>query len=378
MYPLGIGLLAGMVWWNWDPANGKGLKDALSKPFQVGPLVIAASAVFTGIALSFVRWHLLVRALDLPFRLSDAFRLGLVGFFFSQFLPGSISGDVVKIAFLAREQKRRTAAAATVLVDRVIGVWGLICLVAIGGGAAWAVGNPSISNTPTLKLIILVTGSIVGASLAVWLGACLLSGPVAERWAHGLERIPKVGGVLAELWRAGWMYHRRPLTITLALGISLVNHTCLATAFYFCGQTFQDSANPTPIPALGEHFVFFPIGELIQTLPFLPGGVGLAEAGYAGLYKITGFSEHTGMNVALIYRALLWGWGLVSYCVFLSMRSSLRPATQSVAEEFGRGVGLNADLNMGPRLDSETPVDNWVVLPDADGVNPAGERLGAY
>jgi hypothetical protein len=119
------------------------------------------------------------------------------------------------------------------------------------------------------------------------------------------------------------MYHRRPLIITLALGISLLSHTCLATAFYFCGQTFQDSTNPTPIPSLVEHFVFFPIGELIQTLPFLPGGVGLAEAGYAGLYKITGFSENTGMNVALIYRALLWGWGLISYCVFLSTKDSL-------------------------------------------------------
>jgi uncharacterized membrane protein YbhN (UPF0104 family) len=358
MYPLGIGVLAGMIWWNWDPDNGKGLKDALSKPFHVGPLVIAASVVLAAIALSFVRWYLLVRALDLPFRLADAFRLGLVGFFFSQFLPGSVSGDVVKIAFLAREQKRRTAAAATVLVDRVIGVWGLICLVVLGGGAAWALANGSILTNPTLKSIILVANSIVGASLAVWLGACLLPGPIAHRWAQRLERLPKVGVVLAELWRAGWMYHGRPLTIALALGISMVGHTCLATAFYFCGHTFQDAVNPTPIPTVAEHFVFFPIGELIQTLPFLPGGVGLAEAGYAGLYKITGFSENTGMNVALIYRALLWSWGLVSYCVFLSMRFSWQAVAQAAAEEKSRGTGVSAAAGMGARLDSETLLDN--------------------
>jgi uncharacterized protein (TIRG00374 family) len=333
LYALGLGILAGLVWWNWDPGNGQGLKDALSKPFQIGPLIIAAAAVFIGISLSFIRWYLLVRALGLPFRLSNAFRLGFVGFCFSQFLPGSISGDVVKIAFLTREQKRRTAAAATAVVDRVIGVWGLIWLVLLGGGAAWALGNRVISTNPTLQLAIMVAGGIVGVSVVVWLSGALLRERVAQRWAQRLELIPKVGSILAELWRAGWMYHRRPLTISVALAISLLSHSCFATAFYFCGHTFQDPANPTPIPSLAEHFVFFPIGELIQTLPLLPGGVGLAEAGYAGLYKVTGFSENTGMNVALIYRALLWGWGLVSFCVFLSMRSALHPAAKPPAEE---------------------------------------------
>jgi uncharacterized membrane protein YbhN (UPF0104 family) len=269
----------------------------------------------------------------MPIKVADAYRLGVVGYFFSQFLPGSVSGDVVKVAFLGREHKRWTAAAASALVDRVIGVWALVWLAAFVGGGAWALGNGALATNPTLRVSVLAAGGILGGSLAVWLGAALLPEPVGARWAQRLGRVPKVGAALAELWRSGWMYRSRPLTISAALAISLLSQSCLLAAFYCCGYTFQDSASPTLIPSLGEHFVIFPIGELIQTVPFLPGGVGLAEAGFAGLYKLVGFSENTGMNVALLYRALLWGWGLVSGVVLLVTWSSVRPTAQPPVEE---------------------------------------------
>ena len=74
---------------------------------------------------------------DLPFTLGNAFRLGLLGFFFSTFLPGSVGGDLVKAAGIAREQSRRTVAVATVIMDRIMGLWGLCWLVALLGGGFW-------------------------------------------------------------------------------------------------------------------------------------------------------------------------------------------------------------------------------------------------
>ena len=44
------------------------------------PLLFTAFVVALGaVTLTFVRWYLLVRALDLPFRLVDACRLGFIG-----------------------------------------------------------------------------------------------------------------------------------------------------------------------------------------------------------------------------------------------------------------------------------------------------------
>ncbi len=326
-YVLGIGLLATLVWWYWD-----GFKDALSKPVQIGPLALAAGATLFGILLTFVRWFLLVRAQDLPFTLRDAIRLGLMGFFFSLFLPGSIGGDVVKAAFLAREQKRRTVAAATALMDRAIGLWGLIWVVAVGGCIAWFLGNPAISTTARLQTAIISACVIVGATVAGWLLLGLLPEKRSQQFADWLERMPKVGMAVAELWRAGWMYRRRQLSVGVAILLSLTSHTAFATAFFFAGQTFQDPMKPTPTPTLAEHFVFFPIGETVQVLSLTPGGAGVAEAGYAALYKWTGFSEQTGAFVAFVYRVIMSCWAVVGYFVAIRMRSSFQPEAQPTPE----------------------------------------------
>src|SRR5262249_33952584 len=96
---LGPGILAGVLWY-----YGPGLLESLRNPLQPGPLLACTGLYTVGVLLTFFRWWILVRAQDLPLTLFNAIRLGLIGFFFSSFLPSSIGGDVVKAAMIAREQ----------------------------------------------------------------------------------------------------------------------------------------------------------------------------------------------------------------------------------------------------------------------------------
>src|SRR5262249_39044237 len=92
-YGLGIGLLAYVVWKNWLPAadgSSPGLAAMLQRPLQVVPLACASLLCLIAILLTFYRWYLLVRAQNLPCTLMNALRLGLIGFFFSNFLPSSV------------------------------------------------------------------------------------------------------------------------------------------------------------------------------------------------------------------------------------------------------------------------------------------------
>jgi uncharacterized protein (TIRG00374 family) len=326
-YVLGIGLLAALVW-----RYRHEFQEALGKPIQFGPLALAAAATLCGVSLTMIRWHLLVRAQDLPFALRDAFRLGLIGYFFSLFLPGSIGGDVVKATFLAREQKRRTVAAATALMDRAIGLWGLICVVAMAGCVAWLWGNAAITANRFLQSAVIATSLVVAVTILAWACLGILSEESSQRFADWLERLPKVGVAVAELWRAGWMYRRRQLSVGVAILISLLSHSFFTTAFFFAGQVFQDPAHPTPTPALAEHFVFFPIGETCQVFSFTPGGAGLAEWVYGLLYKEAGASEATGTFVAFVYRILMSSWAVIGYFVAIRMRSSFQPVEQPATE----------------------------------------------
>jgi len=72
---------------------------------------------------SFYRWQLLVRALDLPFRLVDSMRIGFIGLFFGLFAFGVVGNDSLRAYYAARQAKDRVSAAITsVLADRVIGL----------------------------------------------------------------------------------------------------------------------------------------------------------------------------------------------------------------------------------------------------------------
>src|SRR5262249_25803485 len=142
-----FGLLAWVISSNWKPESPYGLKAVWDKhvvrgePIHWQFLLLGAAIYAVCVTLTLLRWYLLVRAQDLPFKVSDAMRLGMIGIYFSAFLPGSVGGDIMRAAFLAKEQKdRRTVAVATVLMDRVIALWGLIWFVALLGSAFWAAG----------------------------------------------------------------------------------------------------------------------------------------------------------------------------------------------------------------------------------------------
>src|SRR5438045_3523574 len=71
-YGIGLGLLGYVVAKNWDPTPGPGLADALRRPVQPLPLVLAVVITAAAVLITFVRWHVLVRAQHLPLSLPAA------------------------------------------------------------------------------------------------------------------------------------------------------------------------------------------------------------------------------------------------------------------------------------------------------------------
>jgi hypothetical protein len=331
-YGLGLGLLTFVLWHDWSPpaSGGLGLRDFLDKPLQIGPLALTALIFVIGALLTFARWYVLVRAQELPFTPANALRLGLLGLFFSSFLPTSIGGDVIKAAFLAREQSRRTVAVATVLIDRAVGLWGIIWIVAVLGGLFWIGGNQTIQAEASLRLIILLALAVVGGTLGLWLVLGVLPEWRARRFAWRLEHyIPKVGLAAAEFWRAVWMYRCKGRSIVVAMVFSLASQVCFVLAFLFASHVFRDPEQPPNIPSVTEHFLLIPIGTGIQALFPSPGGVGGGEWGFGKLFSLVDPTmKTTGEFASLVLRAITLALGLIGYLIYLRMRPALATATR--------------------------------------------------
>ncbi len=322
-YLVAVALLAFVVWLNWgrpENPNDRGLgyvwqhHVVQGQPIDYGALSLAFLFFGAAVPITFVRWWVLVRAQGLEFRVGNAFRLGVLGFFFSTFLPGSVGGDLVKAAGIAREQSRRTVAVATVVMDRLVGLWGLFWLVALTGGGFWAFGGLEGPAAGASKLIVGVSIAVVVLSLTVWFALGLLSETRATALADRLARLPKVGGSVAELWRAVWMYRKRQRFVFLALFLALIGFLGFIPAFYYSSVTLAD-AGAGVVPTLAQNFLFVPIGLVVQAAVPLPGGIGAGEYGFGKLFRWFGCPEPNGVLSSLVYRLVGLGLSLLGYLV---------------------------------------------------------------
>ncbi len=129
-------------------------------------LATSLGCVAIAVLLGFLRWYLLVRAVDLPFTPGDAFRLGSLGFALNFVGPGGVGGDLFKGVALAREHaSRKSDAVATVIADRLIGLTSLLivtsCAIPVTG-MLWNSAVPAgVRGLAGLTIAMLLTVVVV-------------------------------------------------------------------------------------------------------------------------------------------------------------------------------------------------------------------------
>jgi uncharacterized protein (TIRG00374 family) len=296
---------------------------------------------------------LLVRAQHLSCTLSNALRLGMMGFFFSNFLPSSVGGDILKAAFLARQQARRTVAVATVMIDRAIGLWALFWLVAVLGGVFWFTGDPTIHEQESLQKVVLTSAGLVAFTSLLWCVLLVLPERRAKKFAGRLENIPKIGHSAAEFWRAVWMYRNQWRWVIAALVLSLVGHCCFVLTYYFAAQAFLPRDELGTIPSLAVHFLIVPVGMAVQGVVPIPGGLGVGEKTFETLYEWVGKDGANGVFMSFVYRVITWVLSFTGYVVYASMKTEVAQLTK---EAEVREHQPEAESSNGEDLPAEEPV----------------------
>jgi uncharacterized membrane protein YbhN (UPF0104 family) len=348
-YGLGLGALAWVIISYWNPKGNDdpGLSGLIQQPMHFGPFFLAALITIVGLLITFFRWHLLVRAVGLEFKRSDAVRLGMIGFFFTNFLP-AVGSDMFKAYFIARSQSQRTRAVATVIVDRAVGLWALAAFVAIVGGIFWLSEDPLLygpSGNQYLQMIVRISIAVTVSSLTVFVLVGLLSERMSDQFANTLARIPKVGGSAAELWRACWIYRQRSGAVVLAVLMSLVGHMGWVLVYHLAVHAFETR---TEAASLKEHMIIVPVGMTCQAMFPAPGGVGGGEAAYGELYGMLGKPKANGVAGSLSQRVIFLGLGVIGYMFYTRSRS-----TKSRRTEEETPAAAPPDPSLAPAVASE-------------------------
>jgi len=328
-YGLAIGLLTLMISLNYSK-----LKVLFSQTPHLVPFAIAGGVYFVILGMQYIRWWVLVRAIGLPFRLRDAVRLGLVGTFYNTFLPGAVGGDIVKAIFIAKGQtERKAAAVATVVADRLLGLFGLLLFGSAVGGACWIAGDPKIEGNKSLQNLILICTGLAGSGLIGFVGLGFLPASRQDRFADRLKGIKKVGNTLAELWFTAVQFRQRPGAILLGVFLSAISHTAMIVSFHYAVRIFPPN-DPALLGTLPEHFIIAPIGFIVQAIIPVPGGLGAGELSFGALYAMIRGKEGEAVGLAgrMSLRVVEWTLGLLGYIVFLSMKAELPKVEEEKVE----------------------------------------------
>jgi uncharacterized protein (TIRG00374 family) len=276
---------------------------------SLGWLAFALGLYLVVLLVSSWRWWLLIHAQHIraPFR--SLVRSYLVAQFFNNFLPSNIGGDVVRIRDTAKPAGSKTLATMVVLVDRGIGLLGLVFVAAVGSTTAAQV-NRTIGPVGPEILWSLLAAAIALAVPAVMLpdrvGALLRPlRALHQEWVE--ERINRLTAALSRFRQAP-----RSLAFCFAgaivvQGVLVVFYAAIARALHF----------HVPVAHLA---VVVPMSFIVQMLPVSVNGLGVRETTFVVYLTPLGVPRESALALSLMSAVLIMLFSTSGAVAYLARR----------------------------------------------------------
>ena len=310
---LGAGLIAALFL-----LGGLDLAVLATAASRWGYLIAGILCLAPIITLGAVRWHAILGEQGIRPPFVDVLRLNYIGMFFNLCLPGLISGDMVKAYYVVRDhtEKKIAEAAATVLVDRVIGAVTLlsIAMVALALNAKRFLTDARLRPLGAGIAVLFVVG---WAFIFV-----MLSRRLRVRRRKWLGRRGKLAGFFVRLDDAVAVYRDRRAAAWLGMGLSVVAHLLNILACYFFGRAVGDDILP-----FTEYLYLIPIGLAGNFLPLTPMGLGIGESCFEGLFRLRG--SGLGAEIQILWRIGMAAMGLVGLFFYVARRRELAEAMRA-------------------------------------------------
>jgi uncharacterized membrane protein YbhN (UPF0104 family) len=317
-----LGLTA-FILWKSDPA----LVWQQAAHARPAPLLAAVFLVVVDRTLMAWRWLWLL----VPFapRSGDAGRprVGLgailhvffVSTFVGTFLPASVGGDAVRAAALARLGVPMADAVASVFIDRVLGVLGVLAMAVAG---LWLARH--LPARPEVVAAVLAGLAVTAAGCAA-VAAAVFSTRVAAFLIALVQRLPwarahAAGSAIVGAVQRYAAHHGLLGAVTLAsIGVQV-----LRVLQAWCLGVGLGIDAP-----LSAYFAFIPIILLVMLLPITVYGLGTSQAAFVLFFAAAGVAEPAAFALSVLFVAL----GVVGNLPggVLWARSGLTPAAGPIA-----------------------------------------------
>jgi len=340
----------GILFWLFhDPKKRADIYASLSslKTGQQLAWLIAGIACY-GIVevLAALRWQVLLRVQGVQISIFRLSALLMIGILFNPFLPGGTGGDVVKIYYLLKETPgKRAQALLAALIDRIIGLLGLVFVagILITWRWSWLTQHESLpvfhfswlispgamkqwlGQIPdTTKLLYLLL-TVLGASILGVATSFVITG---FGLVHKLPaRFPK-RDIFVDLSIAYNAYARAWKSSLLAFFLSFGVHFFSFSIFFCAAKSLL-----APIKFWDLTSVM-PIINTLAAVPISVGGTGPREGMFQALLsELCGVSKGQAVAISLTGFVLMLFWSVVGGVVYLFYRPTQHAKLHEVQQE---------------------------------------------
>lgn len=267
--------------------------DAWNRIRHANPWIyLSAVAVYWGsFGIRAWRWKLLLQNAGERRPVTPLVPIVIVSFFVNCVVPAKM-GDVYR-AYLARQRQQVGVprALGTIIAERLLDLIVLMAMLLAAGGLVFR------NSARGILIPYIVLG--VGACLA---GVGVLAVMRAGRGQRLLRLLPEAVFHRYENFRVGVVGSLRRLRLVAVLSVAvwISESARLGLVVYSLGDQ--------RLLSLAQLILIALVAALLTTVPFLPGGIGLVEAGMVGVLVAVGRVDHNAaLSIALLDRSISYG-----------------------------------------------------------------------
>jgi len=270
-----LGTAAGLSYIAWRVDLGKA--EAALATISIATFIAAIALIAANVVAGALRWRVLLRAygaVAIP-PTTRLVQLYFVAFFYNNYLPGAVAGDVAR-AVVTRDAlaEGATGALSVVFVERLLGLFGLFALLAVG-----LLGAGGQLDGGTALWWWTIAGSVGSFVLVAAI-------PLARRLAPHLPGpVGRIAGRLPQLVDA------KAFAVAVVLSVATQLFVALA------GWLLLDALRPISLVA---SLLVVPLAAATTFLPITVGGAGAREAVYVALCgRLFGMPEDLALAASL-------------------------------------------------------------------------------
>lgn len=305
---LKLTLSFGIIFWliQSGKLNFNLVNQLLQDPLRV---IISLIGCFIILFIVTYRWKIIVETKaqkNLP--MIPILKGNWIGMFFNAVLPGSVSGDFIKVFYLEKLDPKFTKGFLILssLVDRVIGLFGIIFLL---GSSALIFYQDLSTKNESIKQLLTINLALV---FLIILGITLLF--LNPKFITQLLKKLPFSKQLNSLW--SFLLSIRDKIFKL-LFLSVIIQAGAVIIFWYLTYPFAEGDF-----TLGQAFSFIPIGFVVIAIPIAPSGLGVGHVMFDELFKLYQINNGASLfNLYFLIQLLCNLVGVIPYITFKAEQS---------------------------------------------------------